>query len=1017
MKTLWKSIKCRVWMIVSAVLVVLLAVVTALTGTVFSSVISTVLGGRRAVYADGVEPIYTSDYNTKAATLDAANQLNQTICEEGFVLLKNENNALPIKTSKSGGSETPKISIFGKNSVNLAYGGTGSGGAMNSQLGDRIDLYAALEDAGYETNPTLKAFYEDTAASGPVRTVSSDMDSGDTVVYSTAETPQTSYTQAVKDSYDEYSDAAIVVFTRQGGEGADFPRLMKGATGARNEDDHFLQLDQNETDLLATVCAEFDKVIVVINSGTPMELAFLEDPDYYAYQDNIDAAIWIGYPGNTGTMALGRILNGSVNPSGKLPDTYAADFKQDPTWYNFGDNRITGNNNVKPAVPGGDQYILNGDPQLYYFVDYEEGVYVGYRYYETRGETDGEQWYDDAVVYPFGYGLSYTTFSWNVSDKSSIQGKSLDQASADADTTYSITVDVTNTGSVAGKETVQLYGHAPYYEGGIEKPEVVLLDYAKTELIQPGETKSVTLTFDPYYLASYDYSDANGNTFKGYELDAGDYALYVSENAHDRSNAIPFDVTGGIRYENDPVTDYKVENRYTDQTEAKFNSDNQLSTVLSRSDWAGTMPDSPSDEEHNMTEELLKALQDTTTNNPTDFSSMEMPWFDEDVTVTFRDMVTSEDGVYAFGDDTDAMWEPFVSYDDERWEDILDACSAADLINMYDNGNFKSEAIENIGKPLTNDTDGPAGFVNFMEEQGGVPEGMRTYWGTCYYCCETVLAATWNKDMAFAYGEMIGNEGIWGADGRGNGMPYSGWYAPGVNIHRSPFGGRNPEYYSEDPLLSGKMGANVVMGAQSKGVYCFVKHFAVNEQETHRSIGGLATWLTEQSLREIYLRPFEIIVKEGGTRAMMSSFNRIGTRWTGGDYRLLTEILRNEWGFKGTVICDFNTVPQYMNSRQMAYAGGDINLATLPESWADESDTGDMIVLRQNAKNVFYTVMNSNAMNGEIVGYKMPIWQIIVIVLDCVVAAGIAVWGFFVVRSAFKKQKATSDAPVEERAE
>ena len=807
------------------------------------------------------------------------------------------------------------------------------------------------------------------------------------------------------------------MFTRQGGEGADFPRLMKGATGARNEDDHFLQLDQNETDLLATVCAEFDKVIVVINSGTPMELAFLEDPGYYAYQDNIDAAIWIGEPGNTGTMALGRILNGSVNPSGKLPDTYAADFKQDPTWYNFGDNRITGNNNVKPAVPGGDQYILNGDPQLYYFVDYEEGVYVGYRYYETRGETDGEQWYDDAVVYPFGYGLSYTTFSWNVSDKSSIQGKSLDQASADADTTYSITVDVTNTGSVAGKETVQLYGHAPYYEGGIEKPEVVLLDYAKTELIQPGETKSVTLTFDPYYLASYDYSDANGNTFKGYELDAGDYALYVSENAHDRSNAIPFDVTGGIRYENDPVTDYKVENRYTDQTEAKFNSDNQLSTVLSRSDWAGTMPDSPSDEEHNMTEELLKALQDTTTNNPTDFSSMEMPWFDEDVTVTFRDMVTSEDGVYAFGDDTDAMWEPFVSYDDERWEDILDACSAADLINMYDNGNFKSEAIENIGKPLTNDTDGPAGFVNFMEEQGGMPEGMRTYWGTCYYCCETVLAATWSKDMAFAYGEMIGNEGIWGADGRGNGMPYSGWYAPGVNIHRSPFGGRNPEYYSEDPLLSGKMGANVVMGAQSKGVYCFVKHFAVNEQETHRSIGGLATWLTEQSLREIYLRPFEIIVKEGGTRAMMSSFNRIGTRWTGGDYRLLTEILRNEWGFKGTVICDFNTVPQYMNSRQMAYAGGDINLATLPESWADESDTGDMIVLRQNAKNVFYTVMNSNAMNGEIVGYKMPIWQIIVIVLDCVVAAGIAVWGFFVVRSAFKKQKATSDAPVEERAE
>ena len=1013
MKTLWKSIKCRVWMIVSLVLVVLLAVVTALTSTIFSSIISTVIGGRRAVYADGVEPIYTSDYNTKAATLDAANQLNQTICEEGFVLLKNESNALPMRTEKSEGSGRPKISVFGKNSVNIAYGGTGSGGAMESQLPDRIDLYSALDEAGYDVNPTLKAFYEDTAASGPIRTTSTDMDSGDTVVYSTAETPQSSYTQAVKDSYDDYSDAAIVVFTRQGGEGADFPRLMKGAEGARNEDDHFLQLDKNETDLLASVCAGFDKVIVVINSGTPMELAFLEDSDYYAYQENIDAAIWIGYPGNTGTMALGRILNGSVNPSGKLPDTYAADFKQDPTWFNFGDNRITGNMNDKPPVPGGDQYILDGDPQLYYFVDYEEGVYVGYRYYETRGFTDGEQWYDDAVVYPFGYGLSYTTFSWNVSDKSSIQGKSLDQASADADTVYTITVDVTNTGSVAGKDVVQLYGHAPYYEGGIEKPEIVLLDYAKTELIQPGETKSVTLTFDPYYLASYDYSGANSdvNDFKGYELEAGDYSLYVSKDAHDRSNAIPFDVTGGIRYENDPVTDYKVENRYTDQENQYFNSDTQLSTVLSRSDWQGTMPDSPTDDEYNVDEDFINALKDVSTNNPTDFSSMEMPWFDEDVTVTFRDMVTNEDGVYAFGDDTDAMWEPFVDYNDERWETLLDSCSAADLITMYDDGAFKTREIEKIGKPLTNDTDGPAGFVNFLATDD-------TYWGTCYYCCESILAATWNKDMAFAYGEMIGNEGVWGADGRGNGMPYSGWYAPGVNIHRSPFGGRNPEYYSEDPVLSGKMGANVVMGAQSKGVYCFVKHFAVNEQETHRSIGGLATWLTEQSLREIYLRPFEIIVKEGGTRAMMSSFNRIGTRWTGGDYRLITEILRNEWGFRGSVICDYNTVPQYMNPRQMAYAGGDINLQSFPlVTWADEADTGDMIVLRQSAKNVFYTVVNSNAMNGEIIGYNMPVWQIILIVVDCVVVAGLAVWGFFVIRSAIKKQKAAVDGSGKEKAE
>lgn len=991
MKTFWKSVKCRVWMIVSLVVAVLFAVITVLTTTIFSSIISTVVGGRRVVYADGIDPIYTSDYNTKAATLEAANALNERACEEGFVLLKNEDNALPMATRESGGNQTPRISVFGKNSVNLAYGGTGSGGAMDSQLGDRVDLYASLEEAGYEVNPELKAFYENTNLSGPVRTTSTDMDSGDTVVYSTAETPQSSYTQAVKDSYDDYSDAALVVFTRQGGEGADFPRLMKGATGARDENDHFLQLDQNETDLLKAVCgAGFGKVIVIINSGTPMELAFLEDEDYYAYQQNIDAAIWMGYPGNTGVMALGRILNGQVNPSGKLPDTYAADFKQDPSWFNFGDNRITGNMTADPKVPGGDQYILNGDPQLYYFVDYEESIYVGYRYYETRGAQD-EEWYKDAVVYPFGYGLSYTDFTWTVTDISEIEDVAVSQTDADSKTVYSVTINVRNSGSVAGKDTVQLYGHAPYYQGEIEKPEEVLVDFAKTPLLQPGEDADVTLTFDPYYLASYDYKDANKNGAKGFELDAGDYALYINSDAHTREFTVPFSVAADIYYANDPVTGNPVENRFTDQENAYFNSDTQLSTVLSRSDWTGTMPDSPTADEYNVTEEFIEALKDVSTNNPTDYNMMEMPWFDEDVTITLRDMLTDEEG--NFGS---------VSYGDERWEALLDQCSPQELITMYDDGAFKTSEIESIGKPLTNDTDGPAGFVNFMSKDG-------TYWGTCYYACETVMAATWNEELLEEIGVMIGNEGIWGADGRGNGMPYTGWYAPGANIHRSPFGGRNHEYFSEDGLLSGKLAAAQIRGCQSKGVYCYMKHFALNEQETHRSIGGLVTWATEQSMRELYFRPFEIAVKEGGTRAMMSSFNRIGTRWTGGDYRLLTEILRNEWGFEGMVICDYNTIPQYMDARQMAYAGGDINLQSFPlVTWADESDTGDMIVLRQAAKNVLYTVANSNAMNGEIIGYRMPVWQIVLIVVDCLVVAGIAVWGFFAIRSAYKKKPEAS---------
>lgn len=354
MKEIWKCARVRIWSVVSLILVVLFAVITILSSTVFYEIIVAAIGGKRAVYADGIDPIYVSDYGSKAETLEAANALNERVCEEGFVLLKNEEQALPIKTpvSDKNISEKPRVSIFGKNSVNLAYGGTGSGGSTSN---DVKTIYESLELAGYETNPVLKAFYEDVKRSGPVRTTNSNMDSGDTVVYSTAETPQSSYTQEVKDSYSAYHDAALVVFTRQGGEGADFPRSMKGAEGAREETDHFLQLDKNETELLQAVCAAgFDKVVVIINSGTPMELTFLEDPDYYAYQSEIDAAIWIGYPGNSGIMALGRILNGEVNPSGRLVDTYAADFKQDPTWYNFGDNRITGDMNATPKIPGGD---------------------------------------------------------------------------------------------------------------------------------------------------------------------------------------------------------------------------------------------------------------------------------------------------------------------------------------------------------------------------------------------------------------------------------------------------------------------------------------------------------------------------------------------------------------------------------------------------------------------------------------------------------------------------------------
>lgn len=999
-KKIWKNVASRVWFCVSIALVALFLVITILASSVklIYELFNMVLpgGGPRPQYADGVESIYLSDYDSKKEVYAAARDMNQTICEEGFVLLKNEQKGSAKALPLAAGS---KISVFGKNSVNLAYGGSGSGGANTSNV---INLYDALKDAGFDYNPTLYNFY-DGSSSGPVRTGnSSDLDSGDTVILSTAETPQSMYTDAVKASYANYKDAAIIVITRIGGEGFDLPRLMKGSKGYRNEDDHFLQLDANEEDLIAAVCeAGFNKVVLVLNTGNAVELGFLEarteyvtSKGYKINPDKIDAALWMGFPGETGTKALANILLGKVNPSGKLADTYAVDFKKDPTWYNFGDNRITSTGTYMKDgyVPGGDEYVFdvpkNEQPQVqYYFVEYEESVYVGYKYYETRGAIDGEEWYNKNVVYPFGYGLSYTQFTWSIADDAPIKNVSIEKGK-----TYKVDVSVKNTGTVAGKEVVQLYGHAPYTAGGVEKPEVVLVDFAKTELIEPGDTKTVTLEFDPYYLASYDYTDANGNGKKTFELDKGDdYALYVSASAHDKKFEIPFKVAADIIYDKDTVTGKnKVENRYTDCEKAGFNSLSTTMKLMSRTDFDGTMPATPTTEERNGSKELLGWLNDKNHNNPESFKGLDMPYDGDDNGMKLRDMLFDEDGEEYIGVDKEGI--PHADFNDDRWELLLDQANISSLITMYDFSSYHIEAVDEIGLPRINCADGPVGWACFMDKN--------RFYDTCSYCAETLIATTWSKKVAEDFGTMVGNEGVIG-DEKG-GTPYSGWYAPGVNIHRSPFGGRNFEYYAEDGLLAGKMAAAQIRGCNSKGVFTFIKHFAANEQETHRSISGDSSWLSEQALREIFLRPFEIAVKEGDTHAVMSSFNRIGARWTGGDYRLLTEILRNEWGFKGCVLCDFNTIPAYMNSRQMAYAGGDINLATTPVSWCDSSSVADVTILRRCAKNVLYSVVNSNAMNGEVIGYGMPIWQICLIVFDCLLVVGIAVWGFFVVRKALK---------------
>lgn len=889
----------------------------------------TLFGSQRPIYSDEVTSVYpTQKATNKAEAFANAQEVNLKLAEEGFVLLKNENAALPM-------NKGARISVFSKNSVNLSYGGSGSGGFDTS---NNKNLYESLNEAGFVTNPTLKNFYE-SSQSGPVRTAnSSDLDNGDNQKIATAETPQNKYTDAVRNSYADYSDAALVVITRIGGEGFDLPRYQGDSEGAVSPDSHYLELDQNEIDLLTAVTdGTFKRVVVVFNTPSSFEATFLKDSAYAAFADKIDAAVWIGFTGSNGITALGEILNGDVNPSGRLVDTWAADFTKNPSFANFGTGCL-------PDTT--DKY----DGGMYYSVDYEEGIYVGYRYYETRGETDGEDWYNANVVYPFGYGLSYTTFDWTVGDASASE--------IELGTTITVPVTVKNTGSVAGKDVVQLYASAPYTLGGIEKAHKVLVGFAKTKLLQPGESETVTVSFDPYSAASYDYRDANSNGFSGYELGAGEYTLYVSRNAHESEKAIALNLAADVQIGTDPTTDSEVVNRYTD-SENFLDSDWQLDTMLSRADWEGTWPTPQTAQQHAGTDRLYEEIRSEEHNNPTDFDSEEYPWFGEEPTLTLRDLLPSAEA---------EGYEPVVSYDDERWEELMMGCDEEEMIALINNGAYHTLAMESVGLPATIHGDGPSGFTCFMSKE--------QVNGTCQYVSEPVMASTWNINLMNELGEAIGEEGTIGD--KATGQPYSSIYAPGVNIHRSPFGGRCSEYFSEDPFISGMMGAAEVQGIQSRGVLPTVKHFVANEQETHRSIGGDLSWLSEQALREIYLKPFEYTVKLGETRGIMTSFNRIGTRWTGGDYRLLTEILRNEWGFNGLVICDFNTIPQYMIPRMMFYAGGSLDLATQQSAmWTDcdTSDAGDAIVLMRAVKDVMYALVNSNAMNAEVIGYNPPIWQ------------------------------------------
>ena len=864
--------------------------------------------------------------------------LNVQITSEGFVLLKNKDDVLPF------GSDVKKISIFGKASDDMAANGGGSGGG--GSIG--TTMQSALQSAGFEYNPTLYNFYHDDNASGKGPTVSTGNYSS-TGYNQIGETPQSKYTKAVKDSFAEYHDAAIIVIARWGTEGAD-----EKTCDARDFDAdgfstrHYLELSKNEEDMFAMVKeAGFERIIVIINSGNVFQC------DKFEKDDAIQGVLWIGTPGQDGCKSIPGILNGEINPSGRTVDTWGRDFTLDPTYQNFADNcqtnlqeingepcylpndtmldpdgvpimswgsddsyrdkenpRWEGNGSVFGITqfPGGtatgEQYKIvkggiNGVKPAQY-VSYEEGIYVDYRYYETMYQdlkaTDpaaAEAWYNGTnndgtgVIYPFGYGLSYTTFDQEIVSMNFAEDSILNPTTK----TIEAKVKVTNTGNFAGKDVVQLYWRAPYFKGGIEKADHVLCAFDKTDMLEPGESQELELSFYLQDVANYDYTDANGNGFKGYELDGGNYELILAKDAHSFYETKKFQVqTAGIQYETDRYTGHKVENRFTDR--GFYNSlpgENDIEfTHMSRANFEETFPTHPTIEDRMVKEgsRVEEFLTHEFTLADLDLEEL----VDEEGNTVPNQYEYVPKAAYRSKEDIEAMgWSQQASslaqanriqlsemkgipQDDPKWVEFLNEFTWAEMENFVADGNFHNPGMNSIGKPSSSDKDGP------------------NVWRGILWAGEPIVAATWNEELVRERGEMIGMEGS------------GGWLGCGCNTHRSPFGGRNFEYFAADPFLMGKMAAQTVGAATEKGVYCYFKHFAVNDQEKGRE--SASSFVSEQALREIYLKSFQMVFQEGKSVGVMSSYNRLGLMETAASYPLLTEVTREEWGFQGTVLSD-----------------------------------------------------------------------------------------------------------------
>ena len=862
-------------------------------------------------------------------TNEEAAKVAEEIMEDGIVLLKNES-LLPL-------NETKKLNIFGWESINPAYGGAGSGGI--NDLYDIVSLNQGLENAGFSINQELVDFYNNYGADNPEMSIQKQS-------WTLPEPPVDTYSDELIKSAKEYSDVAVVVLSRKAGEGHnDIPMDVRKAAYDNNSDEyddfpegeHYLQLSQTERDMVDMVCSNFDNVIVIYNGANQFELGFADE------YPQIKSVVWCPGTGNVGFNALGKVFSGEVNPSGKTPDTFIYDMTTAPWWNNAEKTEYT--NLADMAVEG----MNAGTAQVYApaFTNYVEGIYVGYKYYETAAQ-EGAIDYDKTVQYPFGYGLSYTEFEQKMGELEEKDGQ------------ISVDVEVTNTGDVAGKDVVEVYYKPPYTNGGIEKSSANLIEFAKTDLLQPGESQTVTVTFSIEDMASYDENNA-----KAYVLEKGDYVISINSDSHTVLDQKTY--TAG-----DDVV-YKGENkRASDDTAATnvFEDAKGDITYLSRADHfanyeeATAAPASAELGEPYVSEYHLNSNFDKTTYLN-----------DEDVMPT-----TGADNGLTLADMRDA------DYDDPRWEKLLDQLTVDEMANMIAMAGYQTAAMDSVGKVATLDFDGPAAINNNFTGVGSIG-----------FPIEVVVASTWNKELAQAWGECMGKIS--------QEMGAEGWYAPGMNTHRTAFGARNYEYFSEDGVLAGNMGAKAVEGARKYGVYSYIKHFALYEGNAKM----VSVWSNEQAIREIYLKPFEISVKQGGANAVMVSWSFLGDKWTGECSNLMNTVLRDEWGFRGMALTDFfrNNGHGFMNADAALANGVDAMLSTFngeENNVANPEHPTSVLQMRNACKNVMYTVVSSWAYDGEHEETGMENWKKAGIGIDIVIALFMAGMEVLVIRG-YKKRK------------